>query len=178
MELRPLNAIIGPNASGKSNLVAAIGLLKAAPGSLQDAIRRGGGIREWISKAIGGVTGAGIECDIQVTRWPKLRYSIVLAERSLRLYVDEEAFWAPTGQVFERSFGSARFYTPADKTFREISSLAESASFLAHYKDPADGTPITDVGEAFESIRTRAVHSGTDAAWTGQTEITGLPAFV
>jgi len=38
LELRALNVLIGPNASGKSNLFAAIGLLKAAPEDLQAAV--------------------------------------------------------------------------------------------------------------------------------------------
>jgi predicted ATPase len=50
VDLRPLNVLIGANSSGKSNLISAIGLLQAAPGDLQDALRRGGGPREWICK--------------------------------------------------------------------------------------------------------------------------------
>ncbi len=50
LELRPLNIIIGPNASGKSNLIDAIGLLKAAPDDLGARIRRGGAFFEWIWK--------------------------------------------------------------------------------------------------------------------------------
>lgn len=155
LELRPLNVIIGPNASGKSNLVAAIGLLRAAPGSLQEAIRRGGGIREWISKATGGHTRAEVACEMDLAQWPALRYSLTLAERSLRFYVEEEWLQDLAGIfIFDRqSSGIARLYAPADKTFREIPSLSESASFFAQYKDPGDGTPVTAVGEAFESIR-------------------------
>jgi predicted ATPase len=43
LELRALNVLIGPNASGKSNLIAALGLLKAAPENLEAAIQRGRG---------------------------------------------------------------------------------------------------------------------------------------
>ena len=49
LELRPLNVLIGANASGKSNLISAIGLLNAAPGDLPGAMMRGGGVRQWIS---------------------------------------------------------------------------------------------------------------------------------
>src|SRR5580704_10999892 len=54
VDLRPLNVLIGANSSGKSNLISAIGLLQAAPGDLQDALRRGGGAREWICKNSAG----------------------------------------------------------------------------------------------------------------------------
>ena len=49
-ELEPLNVIIGPNASGKSNLIEALSVLHAAPRDLPAPIREGGGVREWIWK--------------------------------------------------------------------------------------------------------------------------------
>ena len=45
--LEPLNVLIGPNASGKSNVIEVISLLQAAPRDLQTPIRQGGGVREW-----------------------------------------------------------------------------------------------------------------------------------
>ena len=45
VELRGLNVLIGANASGKSNLIEAIGLLQAAPIDLGAAILRLGGVR-------------------------------------------------------------------------------------------------------------------------------------
>jgi predicted ATPase len=50
LELGPLNVLIGPNASGKSNLIEAISLLAAAPKDLLAPIREGGGIMEWLWK--------------------------------------------------------------------------------------------------------------------------------
>jgi predicted ATPase len=49
-ELGALNVLIGPNASGKSNLLEAIALLHAAPKDLAALISEGGGIREWLWK--------------------------------------------------------------------------------------------------------------------------------
>ncbi|NNC18779.1 AAA family ATPase [Corallococcus exiguus] len=48
--LRALNVLIGPNASGKSNLIEALGLLRATPGNLLAPIREGGGVTEWLWK--------------------------------------------------------------------------------------------------------------------------------
>jgi len=50
IELGALNVLIGPNASGKSNLIEALGLLKAAPRDILAPIREGGGAREWLWK--------------------------------------------------------------------------------------------------------------------------------
>jgi len=43
IELDPLNVLIGPNCSGKSNLIEALGLLQATPKDLTAPIREGGG---------------------------------------------------------------------------------------------------------------------------------------
>ena len=52
-ELEPLNVLIGPNASGKSNLIEALSVLHAAPRDLQVPTRQGGGVREWMWKGSG-----------------------------------------------------------------------------------------------------------------------------
>lgn len=48
--LQSLNVLIGPNASGKSNLLEAISLLRSAPKDLREVTRKGGGVAEWIWK--------------------------------------------------------------------------------------------------------------------------------
>ena len=50
IDLEPLNVLIGPNASGKSNLIEAVSLLAATPKDLLAPIREGGGAAEWIWK--------------------------------------------------------------------------------------------------------------------------------
>src|SRR5580704_5355744 len=52
VELRGLNVLIGANASGKSNLIEAIGLLQAVPVDLSAAILRLGGVHSVCSLAI------------------------------------------------------------------------------------------------------------------------------
>lgn len=49
-DLEPLNVLIGPNASGKSNLIEALSILAAAPRDIQVPFREGGGVGEWLWK--------------------------------------------------------------------------------------------------------------------------------
>jgi len=46
LELGPLNVFIGPNASGKSNVIDALSILRATPRDVQEAVRKLGGARE------------------------------------------------------------------------------------------------------------------------------------
>lgn len=50
VELRPLNVLIGPNASGKSNLIEAFELLQSLPTSMQNHLRDGGLAEDWLWK--------------------------------------------------------------------------------------------------------------------------------
>ena len=50
LDLEPLNVLIGPNGTGKTNLLEAIGLFQAAPHDVESPIAWSGGIREWIWK--------------------------------------------------------------------------------------------------------------------------------
>ena len=49
VELNALNVLIGPNATGKSNLIEGLSLMAAAPSGVQTAIREGGGVstKQW-----------------------------------------------------------------------------------------------------------------------------------
>ena len=49
-ELQPLNVLIGPNASGKSNFIEVLELLRSTPTDFAAAIRDGGGAQEWLWK--------------------------------------------------------------------------------------------------------------------------------
>lgn len=78
--LEPLNVFIGPNASGKSNFISALELLHSAPKDLQEPIRRGGGVSEWLWKGVDRPT-ATIDMTIRHRGRPRskhlpLRHSI------------------------------------------------------------------------------------------------------
>ncbi len=62
IKLEPLNVLIGPNASGKSNLIAAISLLKAAPRDLLAPFLEGeGSVQEWLWHGKEGVSNPEVK---------------------------------------------------------------------------------------------------------------------
>jgi len=92
IELQPLNVLIGPNASGKSNFIEAMGLLKATPIDLAAPIRKGGGIGEWLWKGEKEPPIAEIEA---IVDYPEgvmpLRYRVGFTSSSQRLELIDEA---------------------------------------------------------------------------------------
>jgi predicted ATPase len=63
--LAPLNVLIGPNGSGKSNLIEGIELLHATTTGFANAIREGGGIREWLWKGDDAKGIGSIEASVE-----------------------------------------------------------------------------------------------------------------
>ena len=91
LRCQALNVFIGPNASGKSNFLEAIGLLAACPSNLQEAIRHGGGIQEWLWKGTGTPPVATLQAKVKVARVAlPLRYEIRLTEVGQRMEILSE----------------------------------------------------------------------------------------
>ncbi len=63
-DLEPLNVLIGPNASGKSNLIEALSILAAAPRDIQAPFRKGGGVHEWLWKGPTDSPAATVEVNV------------------------------------------------------------------------------------------------------------------
>ena len=61
LELRPLNVLIGPNASGKSNLIDLLRLVRSLPSDMQEPIRGGGGVEGWIWKGVDPNVSSSLE---------------------------------------------------------------------------------------------------------------------
>jgi predicted ATPase len=152
LELRALNVLIGPNASGKSNLIAAIGLLKAAPENLEGAVQRGGGIRQWIHKAPSEDI-AQIDARLDLGRDDgDLVYSLALSADDLTLLLGEDLKSCNTGQdFFTRTGGQAKIYRARDESYFKT-EIAAGKSVFAVYRDPLDRTPITRTGKALGAI--------------------------
>ncbi len=89
IELQPLNVIIGANGTGKSNLIEAIGVLKATPTNLLTPIRQGGGINEFLWKGDNDIPTAQIEAIVEYSDEPvRYRIGFTLVGQKLEI-VDE-----------------------------------------------------------------------------------------
>lgn len=162
LELRPLNVLIGPNASGKSNLIEVIGLLQAAPGSLGAAILRGGGIRAWTWKGgpyespiatlechlPWGPTGSALLYELDLSE--DVRGFLIMRERL------QDAVEAPqqTGAnvYFDRDIAHVALQEALGQPPKK-GEIPPSESVLSTFKNPIDPTPITRLGQQFERIR-------------------------
>jgi predicted ATPase len=151
VELRGLNVLIGANASGKSNLIEAIGLLQAAPVDLSTAILRLGGVHVVCSLAAPSPVAA-VECS--GINYEPLRYRLEFCEEAHGFIIRREHLLRPAPGTengddvtyFERLVGSARFG-------EEVGTVSPGQSVFELYKSPADPTPITRIGGKFERIR-------------------------
>src|SRR3990172_11924022 len=91
LPLEPLNVLIGPNASGKPNLIEALSILAAAPRDLQVPIREGGGIGDWLWKGSRQRVTATIDITVYYPWGPMpLRYRLSFTESGQRFMLLDE----------------------------------------------------------------------------------------
>lgn len=168
LELRPLNVLIGPNASGKSNFIEAIGLLQAAPTDLAGPMRTGRGVSDWIWQGEPKADSARIEAIVRPDGQDALHYSVEFGERNQRFAVLDERLQPagrdyPTfletsdGKTLIRYGGPSRYPDElADELHRRYSEsvyLTEpSKSVLAQVRDPMHYPELTCLGQHFERI--------------------------
>lgn len=109
VELKSLNVLIGPNASGKSNLIEAIGILRSSPRDLTVPIRDGGGIGEWLWKGTDKPPVAEIDVTVSNPHGPRpLRHRIAFAMSGQRFELADESVEPVYPQSAEKN--EADFY--------------------------------------------------------------------
>lgn len=107
LELKPLNVLIGPNASGKSNLLDLMELLRSVPDDYNATVRARGGALEWIHKGSGGGEEpvGEVEAVVELEGVPlPLRYHLALREEEAQLRVDSERLETAVGHPREEPF--------------------------------------------------------------------------
>lgn len=171
--LEPLNVLIGPHGAGKSNLIAAIGLLAAAPRDLARAAREGGGPREWLAKNLWGGGAARLTVALERTGREKLSYLLAFTEADSRLKIVREGLYDATRETEDEAEEWAFF--SRDNLRLEIRSAPDAwtgfiseaiprldprwgevsadESVLARIRDPHLYPQLTWVSDNFRKIR-------------------------
>ncbi|HYR06217.1 MAG TPA: AAA family ATPase, partial [Longimicrobium sp.] len=164
VDLLPLNVLIGPNASGKSNLLEALALLRAAPNDLQSAIREGGGFGEYLWKGQQSVRRAQIHTTVARAApgiQANLRHSIVLLQVGTRFDIGMEFIGMGTPDdpmlipVYLGEDGSATMFARDPKGPTEempLVDLKASQSILAQRRDPDRFPEVTFLADEFAKI--------------------------
>jgi predicted ATPase len=173
--LSPLNVLIGPNASGKSNTLAALSILRAVPQDLGMPIREGGGVREWLWKGNTGRPIAEIEATVEYsTGLMPLRYHLSFTEVNSRLEVVDEAIENECKQNLSdpdvsffyrfqrgrpvlnvRTMPTADVIDQGQRSRRSLrrEDLLPDQSVLSQRKDPDQYPELTYVGNNFAAIQ-------------------------
>ena len=169
LDLQSLNVLIGPNASGKSNFIEVLELLRATPSDFATAIRDGGGAGEWLWKGSDPTQPAEIDVVLEKgtpTHRP-LRYRLGFTDVKGRVEVVDEAIeeldpepGKPDVFFYYRfqkghpaiNVRNRKGVTTTRRLQRE--SLYPDQSVLAQRKDPDLYPEVTWVGRSFGAIQT------------------------
>lgn len=176
IELQRLNVIIGPNASGKSNLLEAIDILRATPTDVTQPIRDGGGVEEFLWKGLPAkhLPAARIETEVYYPEGKgPLRYRLAFTIVGQRFEIVDEAVENPVQQPGESDvYFYYRYQSghPVVNVRARVDAAAASAeervrrslhredvvpnqSILAQRKDPDQYPEITYLGAQFSRTR-------------------------
>jgi len=161
LALKPLNILIGANASGKSNLIDCIGLLRALPGNASSYINDRGGTESWVWK--GAKHGAGttaIRCELELAD-ETLTYDLTFAAVERTFAIQTESLMSADYTYLRRRAGNLEIGhrgLPGSPDLTASVSPAESA--LSAYRFPS--SPITNAAHALGDIQIyHNFHTGT-----------------
>jgi len=162
IELQNLNVLIGPNCSGKSNLIEVLGLLQNAPKELATAISNGGPIEEWLWKGAAKTPTASVEAIVSPARGPMaLRYRLAFTKAGFRFEITDELVenQAPLpdepGPYPYYAFVDGRPMLSHNGEERKLrrEDVNPQLSILAQRKDPEHYPEITYLGGLFAKFR-------------------------
>jgi predicted ATPase len=169
VELQALNVLIGPNASGKSNVIEAIELLHSTPTNFADAIRDGGGASEWLWKGREPTRPASVEVLVpnQFTTGRFMRYRLDFDSVNQRTMIVDEALEEEnklpgrTDVFFFYRFNHGRPKVSIKNSKEQgskvrtlqIETLRPDQSVLAQRKDPELYPELTRLGQHFSNIQ-------------------------
>ena len=166
LEFKPLNVLIGPNSSGKSNLVEVIALLRAAPRDLTKPITQGGGVGNWIWRGVTKAPAAHVEVIVaNADSSLVLRHRLAFAETDYRIQLTDEQI-AKEDQnsgrdepciYFELGADGPIFNGPIFNPDRNkkltLFHYKRSQSILSQIRDPFHHPELTWLGDMYPRIR-------------------------
>lgn len=89
LDLLPLNVLIGPNASGKSNFLQSVELLRSTVTNLSAFMYEGGGVQEYLYKGVGSSATAQVASNIYRAE-SQIRHLLAFTVSSQRLQLVNE----------------------------------------------------------------------------------------
>lgn len=159
IELQPLNVLIGSNASGKSNLIEAIALLKATPTDLPAPIRQGGGITNFIWKGSKENPVARIKAIINYPPGLQpLNYELKLSATHQKLDIIDEAIETDADTFYNYLSGysilKAKSNSSTETQIQHFTPgwINPQQSILSQRKDPYLYPEISYLGNKFANI--------------------------
>ena len=168
-DLQSLNVLIGPNASGKSNFIETLELLRATPSDFAAAVRDGGGAGEWLWKGrdprepaeIATVLGEGTPTGRPLT------HRLTFTDVKSRVEVVDEAIEELEPRPgksdvffyyrFQRGHPAINIRNRLGRNTErglQRDSLDPDQSVLAQRKDPDLYPEVTWVGRSYGAIQT------------------------
>ncbi|MBD2277705.1 AAA family ATPase [Aphanizomenon flos-aquae] len=171
IELQPLNVLIGANTSGKSNLIEAIGILKATPTDLPVPFRKSGGINEFLWKGNKDTPIAEIKITVDYPQKSEsllLDYTLSFTTYNQRFDLVDEFIEPETRKegfqfYYLNNYNGFRSFTVRDKDplsgqerrseqLLELHSIKSDQSVLSQIKDPNRYPELSYLSTEFSKI--------------------------
>lgn len=159
--LSNLNVLIGINGAGKSNLMEAILLLRAAAGDMRTIIRKGGGITEWIWK---GASDAIASAEFIVSNpygHQPLRHLLSFRSINQAFALEDERIenekpdYGETKLYFYYNYQHGRPVLNVMGVKRQLvrENIEQDLSILAQRRDPESYPEVSYLASTYEQIR-------------------------
>ncbi len=161
LQIRALNVIVGPNGSGKSNLIESVALLRSTARDLRAAIRKGGGVNEWIWK---GNSDQPASLEVVIT-YPKgtqpLRHVVTFRAENQAFRLEDERIEDErpvSGQngpnfYYRYQHGHPVVGSAANQNQSTLDDVTPDESILVQRRDPETFPVITYLASVYDRIR-------------------------
>ena len=165
LDLEPLNVLIGPNASGKSNLIEVLGLLKHHRTGFWRALSESGGADEWLwQEPAGSAEGVGI-AEIELTTSlpqvdPLLCYRLSFGSRGIEteeLEAQGSEATRPGTPLLTRSSNDATLFLPGNGVLggprkERAIGIGRRELVASHFRDPFSFPELATLSDALGDI--------------------------